>query len=87
MATIQISDALAVALEQIADRLGKSKEDLASEAVERLVQEQAAAISNFTPQQIERMHKSVAQLRNGEVVTSEEVDLFFEDWQKELAAG
>jgi hypothetical protein len=36
----------------------------------------------LTPAQIERMKRSVAQLDRGEVVSGQEIEAFFENWEK-----
>ena len=86
MTTIQIPDELDAQLQQAADRLGCTKVDFLHDAVTARLEEQFAAESDFTGEQIARMKHSIAQLDHGEVVTSEQVDKFFEDWRKDLAA-
>ncbi len=86
MATIQIPDELDQMLEQAATRSGCSKEDLLRDAIEARLEEQNAVNLDFTPEQIERMRHSIAQLERGEVVTSEQVDAKFEDWRRRRAS-
>ncbi len=84
MATVQIPDELDAELQQAAERLGRSKEDLVREAVLARLEEQFATQTDFPDEQIAHMKRSIAQLDRGEVVTSEQVDTFFADWRKDL---
>jgi predicted transcriptional regulator len=86
MVNIQIPDELDAELQQAAEQLGRTKDDLVHEALVARLEEQFAAESNFTEEEITRMRHSIAQLKRGEVVTSEEVDVFFESLRKKLAA-
>lgn len=81
MVTIQIPDELDAELQQAADRLGRTKDDLIREAVLARLEEQFAAQSDFTEEQLARMRRSIEQLDRSEVVTSEQVDKTFEDWR------
>jgi predicted transcriptional regulator len=87
MATIQIPDELDAELQQAAARLGRTKEDLIREAVLARLEEQFAAQTEFSEEQIARMKHSIAQLDRGEVVASEQVDSFFAAWHKDLERG
>jgi predicted transcriptional regulator len=84
VAIIQISDELDAELQAAAARLGRTKDELVSEAVLARLEEHFAAETEFTEEQIARMKHSIAQLERGEVVTSEQVDSFFVDWRKDL---
>jgi hypothetical protein len=53
-------------------------------AVLARLEEQFAAQTEFSDEQIARMKHSIAQLDQGEIVTSEQVDSFFADWRKDL---
>jgi len=86
MANIQIPDELDAELQQAAARLGRTKDDLVREAVLAQLEEQFAAQTEFSDEQIARMKHSIAQLNRGEVVTSEQVDEMFEDWHRQRAS-
>jgi predicted transcriptional regulator len=85
MAAIQIPDELDAELQQAADSLGRTKDDLVREALCVPLEERFAAQSDFTEQQITRMKHSIAQLDRGETVTSEQVDVLFENWRERRA--
>jgi predicted transcriptional regulator len=84
MASIQIPDELDAELERAAMRLGRTKDELVSEAVLARLEEEFASQTEFSEAQITRMKHSIEQLDRGEVVTSEQVDSFFADWHKDL---
>ena len=86
MATVQIPDELDAELQQAAERLGRTKDDLVREAVLARLEEQFAAQTEFSDEQIARMKRSIAQLDRGEIVTSEQVDKTFEDWHRQRAS-
>jgi predicted DNA-binding protein len=81
MAAIQIPDELDAELQQAADSLGRTKDDLVREALCAPLEEQFAARSDFTEQQIARMKHSIAQLDRSEGITSEQVDDMFKRWR------
>jgi predicted transcriptional regulator len=86
MVTLEIPDDLDAELQQAADRLGCTKQDFLRDAVIARVEEQCAAVVEFTEGQIARMRHSVAQLDRGEFITSEQVDKKFEDWRMRRAS-
>ena len=86
MVNIQIPDDLDAELQLAADRLGRTKDDLVHEALCARLDEEFASETNFTEEQIARFRHSIAQLDRGEIVTAEEVDSFFVDLRKRLAA-
>jgi predicted transcriptional regulator len=86
MAMIQIPDELDAELQQAAVRLGRTKDDLIREAVLAQLEEQFAAQTEFSEEQIGRIRHSIAQLDRGEVVTSEQVDKTFENWRRQRAS-
>jgi predicted transcriptional regulator len=86
MASIQIPDELDAELQQAAIRLGRSKDDLVREAVVARLEEQFAAQTEFSEEQVARMKHSIAQLDRGELVTSEQVDKMFENWRGQRAS-
>ncbi len=85
MVTIQIPDELDAELQQAADRAGSTKDDFVRIALRTQIEEQFAAQSDFTEEQVARMKQSIAQLDRGEGITAEKVDNLFEDWRKQRA--
>lgn len=83
MANVHISDELDQRLQQTAQRLGCSKDELVAEA---LWSRADCLETPLSEPDVERMRESMAQLDRGEHVTSEQVDEFFRDWFKELEA-
>jgi predicted DNA-binding protein len=86
MAAIQIPAELDAELQNAADSLGRTKDDLVREALYAPLEEQFAAQSDFTEQQIARMKHSIAQLDRGEGITSEQVDNMFKSWRERRAS-
>jgi len=76
MVTYEIPEELDAQLQQTADRLGRTKQDLLHEAVIARLDEYAPE-PEFTDEQIARFKRSIEQLDRGEVVTSEQVDARF----------
>ncbi len=61
--------------------------------VQAIVDEAIASYLSFrhtepalTPDQLEQMRTSIAQGDRGDVISQEEVEAFFDDWEKEAAA-
>jgi len=90
MAAFQIPEHIDQQLNQIAAATGQSKDDLILEALtDRFglqLEDRSLALSEFTAGQLERMDLSVAQIRRGEVIGSEEIEAFFDGWEREIAA-
>ena len=86
MAIIQIPDELDAELQRAATRLGRTKDELVSEAVLARLEEEFASQTEFSEAQIARMKHSIEQLDRGEVVTSEQVDKMFENWHQKRAS-
>ena len=86
MAIIQIPDELDAELQRAATRLGRTKDELVSEAVLARLEEEFASQTEFSEAQIARMKHSIEQLDRGEVVTSEKVDERFEHWRRQRAS-
>ena len=86
MATLQIPDQLYTHLKAEAERLGWAEDDVVATALQSFLDQNTFEASDLTEAQIERLKDSVAQMRAGDVVSSEETDVFFADWFKELDA-
>jgi predicted transcriptional regulator len=89
MAAFQIPEHIDNQLNELAAATGQSKDDLILEALAHrfdLQQEDhSMKLSEFTPGQLERMDRSVEQLRRGEFVSGEEIEAFFDEWENEIA--
>ncbi len=86
MVTIQIPKELDAVLESSANRSGRTKYEVLRDAIVIHTEEEYAAQATFSDEQIRRFQHSIAQLDRGEVVSSDKVETFFEDWFKELDA-
>jgi predicted DNA-binding protein len=85
-ASIEIPVELDLALEDAAARAGLTKEEFAQEILTSHLEDESLPLSAFTPEQLERLKESAAQLDRGEFVTAEEVDRKFEAFFARLAA-
>ncbi len=86
MATLQIPDRLYTHLKAEAERLGWAEDDVVTTALQSFLDQDAFETSDLTEAQIERLKHGVAQIRAGNVVSSEDVDVFFAEWNEELDA-
>lgn len=88
MAAFQIPDYIDNQLNELA-ATGQSKDELILEALADRFgfqqEDRSLPPSEFLPAELERMKLSVDQIRRGEVVDSEEIEAFFDDWDKEIA--
>ncbi len=82
--TVEIPDELNAGLQQTADSLGRSKDDLVREALRACIEESSAAQSEFTPAALARLHEGFHAAVNGDLVPQEEIEAFFDDWEREL---
>jgi predicted transcriptional regulator len=89
MAAFQIPEHIDNQLNELAAAMGRSKDELILEALADRFglepEDRSLSLSELTPGQLERMDLSVAQIRRGEVVGTDEIDAFFDDWDKEIA--
>jgi predicted transcriptional regulator len=81
MAQIAVPEKFTAELQQLALDDNRPVEEIVAEAMHgylacRLYEPE------LTPAQIERMKHSVAQLDRGEVVSGEEIEAFFDKWEK-----
>jgi predicted transcriptional regulator len=84
MVTIKISDNLDLALEDAAQRTGRSKEELAEDILAAHL-EQEREVDVFSGVHLERLRNGLEQLQRGEKFDSEHVARKFENWRKERA--
>jgi len=83
---IKISEEMERQLSAVAQEAGKSKDEMAHEILgDRLEQLDGSKIIH-TPEEIERMKHSLAQLDRGEFVTGEEVEKMLDSWLAEIDA-
>jgi len=91
VANLQISDELDAELALAAERLGRTKDDLAQEAISaRLLDELSAehpgSDTDFTEEEIAKLRRGLDQLNRGEVVSGEEIEAKFTAWRQRRAA-
>ena len=86
MVTIQIPEELDAVLESAANRSGRTKDQVLRDVIVTYTEEEYAAQATFSDEQIDRFRHSIAQLDRGQVVASDQVEVFFDDWFKELDA-
>jgi hypothetical protein len=85
MVNLKISDHLDLALEDAAQRTGRTKEELAEDILAaHLEQEQEADV--FSGVHLGRLRNGIEQLQRGEKFDSDHVARKFENWRKERAA-
>ncbi len=86
MAELHISDELNAELERAAGLLGRTKNELAEEAISARLEEHLASDSSFTEEQIAKLRRGLDQLNRGEVVSGEEIEAKFAAWRQRRAA-
>jgi len=83
---IKISEEMERQLSAVAQEAGKSKVEIAQEILVDRLEELDGSNIIHTPEEIERMKHSLAQLDRGEFVTGEEVEQMLDSWLAELNA-
>jgi len=83
---IKISEEMERQLSAVAQEAGKSKVEIAQEILVDRLEELDGSNIIHTPEEIERMKRSLAQLDRGEFVTGEEVEQMLDSWLAELNA-
>jgi len=83
MAQIEVPEKYAADLKELASRDDRAVEDVVGEAINSYI------LSRFyepelSAAQIERLKHSLAQADRGEFVPQEQVDAFFESWEKDI---
>lgn len=85
MAQIEVPEALAVELREIALRDDRAFQDVVADAINTYL-----SCHHYEPEltaaQVERMKQSIAQAECGELISQEKVEAFFEDWEKEISS-
>jgi predicted transcriptional regulator len=85
MAQIEVPEKLAAELRELALRDERALEDVVGEALHSYLSYRFLE-PDLTASQIGRMKHSLAQANRGELVSQDEVEAFFDDWEKEAAS-
>ena len=85
MAQIEISDKAAAELQQLALQDNRPLKFVAEEAIDSYLSFRLHE-PPLTEDQIEHIKRSLAQAQRGELIPQEEVEAFFDDWEREIAA-
>ena len=86
MAELHISDELNAELERAAGLLGRTKDELAEEAITARLEEHLASDTSFTEEEIAKLRRGLDQLNRGEVVSGEKIEAKFAAWRQRRAA-
>jgi len=85
MAELEVPEKYAVELKELAERDDRAVQDVIAEAMDSYLSFRFRE-AQLTPAQVERIRHSLAQADRGELVPEEEVEAFFDDWEKEAAS-
>jgi predicted transcriptional regulator len=85
MAQIDVPEKSLAELEQLAFQDSRPVEEIVDEAIATYLSFRYTEPA-LSPDRMERMRASIAQGDRGELVSQEEVEAFFDDWEKEAAA-
>ncbi len=83
---IKISEEMERQLLAVAQEAGKSKDELALQILGERLDELDGSKIVHSPEEIERMKHSLAQLDRGEYITGEEVEAIFDEWLAKIDA-
>ena len=86
MVNLQISEEADAVLESAAHRVGRTKHEIAEEIILAQFGESATASSDFTPSALSRLHEGFDAAVRGELVPQEEIEAFFDHWERQLHA-
>ena len=86
MPSIEIPEEMDRQLLSVAQEAGKSKDEMAREILGDRLEELDGSKIIHSPEEIERMKHSLAQLDRGEFVTGEEVMAKLDRWRAEINA-
>jgi predicted transcriptional regulator len=84
MAQIEVSDKLNTDLEALASQDHRSVNELLEEALTSYMFQRVTE-PQLTPAQVERLKLSLQAADRGELISQEEAEAFFDDWEKEIA--
>jgi predicted transcriptional regulator len=85
MAQIEVPEKFAAELQELAARDDRPVEDVVGEAINAYLSYRFYE-PELTPSQVERMKDSLVQANRGELVSQDEVEAFFDGWEKEAAS-
>ncbi len=85
MAHLQVPEKCTVELKELAQRDARPVHDVVSEAMDAYLRIRLIE-AHLSSAQMERLQQSLAQAERGELVSEQEVEAFFDDWEKEAAA-
>jgi len=85
MAQMEVPEKFAAELQELASRDDRAVQDVLAEAIDTYISLRHIE-PELTPPQIERLKHSMAQADRGELVSQEEVEAFFDGWEKEIAS-
>ena len=83
---IKMSEEMERQLLSVAQEAGKSRENLALEILGDRLEELDGSKIIHSPEEIERMKRSLAQLDRGEYISGEEVEAKIDRWIAEIEA-
>ncbi len=86
MANLQIPEHLEDELQLAAECSGRTKEEIAAEILAAHFEDVSLPLSAFTEEQLTRLMQSIEQVKRGEVLTSEHVQLKFAVWAAKRAS-
>ena len=85
MAQLEVPERYAAELKELALRDDRPVQDVVSEAMDAYLSFRFTQ-AQLTPSQLERLKSSLAQAERGELISEDQVDAFFDDWEKESAS-
>jgi predicted transcriptional regulator len=85
MAQIEVSEKLAAELKELAEQDDRAVEDVVGEAIHTYLSYRFLE-PEFTGPQIEHMKHSLAQADRGEVISQDEIEAYFDAWEKKNAS-
>jgi predicted transcriptional regulator len=85
MAQIDLPERSLAELKELAFQDNRPVQEIVDEAIASYLSFRYAE-PELTPRWIERMRTSIAQGDRGDLISQEEVEEFFDDWEKEAAA-
>ncbi len=85
MAQFQVPEKYMVELKELALRDARPVQDVVSEAMDSYLSFRFIE-AHLSSDQMERMKQSLAQAERGELISEQQVEAFFDDWEKEAAS-
>ncbi len=85
MAQLEVPERYAAELQELAQRDERPVQDVVSEAMDAYLSFRYTE-ARLSDTQLERLKASLAQAERGELISEEQVEAFFDDWEKEAAS-